>query len=439
MFCRLAIMASDLSEPSNEIDDSRRTLLTGGQVIDGTGADPRSDAAVLVDGDRITAVGPESELDYEADETAVVDVGDRTIMPGLVDAHTHITIYNHRTRGRFRLIDPRNTLAYNTIRATESAESFIEGGVTTIRECCGRDFISVSVRDAVEEGRLPGPRILPSGPLITITAGLDDKRPYFLDRNPANGWEVNGVDEVVQAVREHSKAGVSNIKLDASGAWTAFTDSRTPTMSERELAAAAEEARKFGITTACHAHDPQGIKNAARANVTSIEHGSFMDEEGLEIMLENDIYLVPTLASVEYFTDHAENFDMTDAQYQSIVEDLEAQRKSVKKAYDNGVEVAVGASSEPPGLPHGSTWREMMHFVEIGIPPEEAIVAGTQTAAELLGIEDETGTLEAGKAADILVVDGDPLEDIEVFGRESNPALVMKQGSVAVDNRPADD
>ncbi|MEA5387974.1 amidohydrolase family protein [Haloarculaceae archaeon H-GB11] len=344
-------MATRANATAGSIDDSEWTLLTGGQVIDGTGADPDSDSAVLVQGDRIAEVGPRDELDYPEDETEVVDVGDRTIMPGLIDAHTHITIYNHRTRGRFRLIDPRNTLAYNTIRATESAEAFIEGGVTTIRECCGRDFISVSVRDAIEEERLHGPRILPSGPLITITAGLDDKRPYFLDRNPANGWEVNGVDEVVQAVREHSKAGVSNIKLDASGAWTSFTDSKTPTMSERELAAAAEEARKFGITTACHAHDPVGIKNAARANVTSIEHGTYLDEEGLEIMLDNDISLVPTLASIEYFTDHADNFEMTDAQFQSIVDDLEAQNESVKMAKEAGIKVAVGASSEPPGLP----------------------------------------------------------------------------------------
>ena len=430
------MVSRTLPDTNSEIT-SEYVLLTGGRIIDGTGEDPISDAAVLVEGDRIVDVGPRDAIEYPESETTVLDLGDRTIMPGLIDAHTHITIYAHRTRGRFRLIDPRNTLAYNTIRALESAEQFIEGGVTTIREASGRDFISVSVRDAIEEGRVPGPRIHPSGPLLTITAGLDDKRPYFLDRNPANGWEVNGVDEVVKAVREHSKAGVKNIKLDASGAWTAFTDSTTPTMSEEELAAAAREAEKFGITTAVHAHDPIGIKNAARANPTSIEHGSYLDEEGLQLMLDNDIYLVPTLASVEYFISNASgDFEMTDEQFQSIVDDLEAQRESVKMAYENGVKIAVGASSEPPGLPHGETWREMKHLLEHGLTPSEVLVAGTQTSAEVLGIEDETGTLEAGKYADILVVDGNPLDDIDVFGEETNPALVMKEGQIAVDNRP---
>jgi imidazolonepropionase-like amidohydrolase len=412
----------------------RSTLVTGGRVVDGTGGDPIPDGAVLIEGDRIEAVGPRGDVDAPAD-VDVIDADGGTIMPGLVDAHTHITIYNLRARGRFRLIDPRNTLAYNTIRAVESARQFVEGGVTTIREAGGREFVSVSVRDAIEEGRLSGPRIHPSGPLLTITAGLDDKRPYFLDRNPANGWEVNGTDEVVQGVREQYKAGAKNIKLDASGAWTAFTDSRTPTMTERELTAAVEEAHKFGITVAVHAHDPEGIKNAARAGADSIEHGSYLDDEGIELMLKNDVALVPTLASVEYFISDGTDLEMTDEQFQSVVDDVEAQRESVRRAHEAGVTIAVGASSEPPGLPHGSTWRELMHLVELGFTEMEAIVAGTRTSAALLGIEDETGTVEPGKSADLLVVDGNPVDDVEVLGAGDNPLVVLKEGTVEVDRR----
>ncbi|MEA5387986.1 hypothetical protein VB779_13730 [Haloarculaceae archaeon H-GB11] len=161
-------------------DDDEYLLLRGGRLFDGTGDDLVTDGAVLVEGQRIAAAGPEGDLDVPDDAT-VVDVGDRTLMPGIVDAHTHLTIFNSRVRGRFRLSDPKNSLPYNTIRAMESVASYIDKGVTTQREVGGRDFISASVRDAIEEGRIPGPRLLPSGPILTPTAGLDDKRPYFVE------------------------------------------------------------------------------------------------------------------------------------------------------------------------------------------------------------------------------------------------------------------
>ncbi|MEA5409476.1 amidohydrolase family protein [Haloarculaceae archaeon H-GB2-1] len=386
-------------------DDDEYLLLRGGRLFDGTGDDLVTDGAVLVEGQRIAAAGPEGDLDVPDDAT-VVDVGDRTLMPGIVDAHTHLTIFNSRVRGRFRLSDPKNSLPYNTIRAMESVASYIDKGVTTQREVGGRDFISASVRDAIEEGRIPGPRLLPSGPILTPTAGLDDKRPYFVEGNLANGWEVNGRQEVVKAVREQKKAGVSTIKVDASGAWTAFSDSKTPTMSEEEMAAAVEEAHKFGLRVAAHAQATEGIKNAARAGVDTIEHATYLDEEGLELILDNDIIVVPTLIPFEEFLDAGEGVEMNESQRQALKDDRAAQRESFVMAHENGVQLAVGSDAIPPMVPHGDTHREIRHFHRLGFSKSDALVAATKSSAEAVGLGDEIGTLEPDKSADIIAVEG---------------------------------
>jgi len=418
-------------------DEDRQRLLTGGTVVDGTRSGPVPDGTVLMEGSRIVDVGPEHELDIDDSEVAVIDVGERTIMPGIVDAHTHLTIFNSRVRGRYRLSDPKNSLPYNTIRAVESVAAYLDNGVTTQREVGGREFISASIRDAIEEGRIPGPRVLPSGPIITTTAGLDDKRPYFMEGNLANGWEVNGTTEVVKAVREHYKAGVATIKLDASGTWTAFTDSKTPTMTEREMAAAVEEAHKFGLRVAVHAQAREGIKNAARAGVDTIEHGTYIDEEGIDLILENDIVLVPTLVPFEEFVDAGEVVEMTAEQSEQLEADLEAQRASVARAKERGVKVAVGSDAIPPMVPHGDTHREIRHFEANGFSPAEAVEAATRVSSEAVGLEDEIGTIEPGKCADLVVVDGNPLDDLDVLAADENPVVVLKGGAVVKDERRA--
>jgi imidazolonepropionase-like amidohydrolase len=415
-------------------DDDQRTFVRGGRLFDGTGADPIPDGAVLVEGTRISAVGPVDELDVPDDAT-VLNVGDRTLMPGIVDAHTHLTIFNSRVRGRFRLSDPKNSLPYNTIRAMESVASYIDKGVTTQREVGGREFISASLRDAIEEGRIPGPRVLPSGPILTPTAGLDDKRPYFVEGNLANGWEVNGRQEVVEAVREQYKAGVATIKVDASGAWTSFSDSKTPTMSEAEMAAAVEEAHKFGLRVAAHAQATDGIKNAARAGVDTIEHATYLDEEGLELILDNDIVVVPTLVPFEEFLEAGEGIEMNDDQRAALESDRAAQRESFRMAHENGVKLAVGSDAIPPMVPHGDTHREIRHFHRQGFSEREALVAATKASAEAVGLDGEIGTLEPGKYADVLAVDGNPLADLDVLAER--PTVVLKEGVVVKDERPA--
>jgi len=415
-------------------DDHQRTLVQGGRLFDGTGADQISDGAILVEGTRIAAAGPVDAIDVP-DDAAVLDVGDRTLMPGIVDAHTHLTIFNSRVRGRFRLSDPKNSLPYNTIRAMESVASYLDKGVTTQREVGGRDFISASLRDAIEEGRIPGPRVLPSGPILTPTAGLDDKRPYFVEGNLANGWEVNGQQEVLEAVREQYKAGVATIKVDASGAWTAFTDSKTPTMSEAEMATAVEEAHKLGLRVAAHAQATEGIKNAVHAGVDTIEHATYLDEEGLQLILDNDVHVVPTLVPFEEFLDSGPAVEMNEKQEAALEDDQEAQRESFRMAHENGVKLAVGSDAIPPMVPHGDTHREIHHFVELGCSEREALVAATKTSAEAVGLDDEIGTLEPGKYADVLAVDGNPLEDIDVLAER--PTVVLKEGAVVKDERPA--
>ncbi|MDZ7849383.1 MAG: amidohydrolase family protein [Halodesulfurarchaeum sp.] len=356
-------------------------------------------------------------------------------MPGIVDAHTHLTIFNSRVRGRYRLSDPKNSLPYNTIRAMENVRAYLEKGVTAQREVGGREYISVSIRDAIEEGRIPGPRVQPSGPILTPTAGLDDKRPYFVEGNLANGWEVNGETEIIQAVREQYKAGVATIKLDASGAWTAFSSSTTPTMTEPEIAAAVGEAHKFGIRVAAHAQATEGIKNAVRAGVDTVEHATYIDDEALDLLVENDVYVIPTLIPFVEFLKADDAVEMNDSQQAQLEADREAQLDSFRRAQERGVKLAVGSDAIPPLVSHGDTYREIALFVKHGFSPGDALVAATKNSAEALAIDADVGTLEPGKLADLIVIDGDPLDDISVLGDSTNPQIVMKGGTIMKDRR----
>jgi imidazolonepropionase-like amidohydrolase len=419
---------------SGQIAESNGTVLvTGGVLVDGTGGDPVADAGVVVEDGRITAVGPAEDLSVP-DGGEEIDVGGQTIMPGLVEAHTHMSQYAelNPVMGDFRAFTFDNTIEYNALKAAENLETMLVTGATTIRDMAGRDHLPMSLRDAVEDGTILGPRVNPTGPMITSTGGSDDNREAFrADENLSNGREANGVAEIVQEVREMFKAGATHVKLEGSGSWlSAFCDVHTQTLSQEEIEAAVEEAHRKDMTVAIHAQGTESVKAAARAGVDTIEHGNYADEEALRLIEENGVRLNPTLTPFNEFAKNAETCHLTDQHLADLEADRQASEESFALALEMDTPMFLGADSYPPlGLHDGGTAREARYWVEYGADPKFTIEHATRESAKALDRDDEVGTLEAGKYGDLLVVDGRPHEDIDDLRPEKMTA-VLKGGTV---------
>lgn len=407
--------------------------VVGGVLVDGTGAEPIEDGGVLIEGGRITAVGPTDDLDVPADAREI-DVDGQTIMPGMVEAHTHMSQYAelNPVMGRYRAITFENTIEYNAIKAAENLQIMLYSGATTIRDMAGRDLLPMSLRNAVEDGTILGPRVNPTGPMITSTGGSDDNRePFRADENLSNGREVNGTQEMVAEVREMFKAGATHIKLEGSGSWlSAFSGPHTQTLTEEEMRAAVVEAHRKDMTVGIHVQSNEGIKSAARAGVDTIEHGTYADKEALELIKENGARLVPTLTPFIEFAKNAETCHLTEQHLEDLKADQEAAKEMFANALEMDVPMALGSDSYPPLGPHvGATAREARFWVDWGCSPMNAIEHATRESAIALDRSDEVGTLESGKYGDLLVVDGLPHEDIESL-RPENMSIVMKGGAV---------
>jgi imidazolonepropionase-like amidohydrolase len=410
---------------------SQQVLLEGGQILDTGTRTALSDGYLLVDGGRVVEFGPVEDLDASVDPDRRIDITGRTAMPGIVDAHAHLSYTAETLRDGLGFTNPKNSLEYNAIGATKSARDTLSRGVTSIRDIGSRGGIAVAVRDAVEDGLVPGPRVVASGPILTTTAGLTDVHPPWIEEHAGFRQRIDGVDEAIRAVREQAKLGVDNVKVEASGEWIApFADSTTRTMREDEIRAVVEEAHARDMTVAAHAKAKEAIENAARAGVDTVEHGTFLDAEAAALLRENDVALVGTLTGQ---TDIAEKAVEEGDQPEELVEQLRAEiqtlRDAVRLAHEEGVTVLTGTDSGPPHSAQGNTGEEVAYLVEYGgFDPMEAIVAGTETTAEAVGLSD-VGTLEPGAVADVVVLDGDPLADPGLLADPGNVTSVLKAGT----------
>ena len=305
-------------------------------------------------------------------------------------------------------------------------------GATTIRDMAGRDLLPMSLRNAVEDGTIIGPRINPTGPMITSTGGSDDNRePIRADENLSNGREANGTDGMVKEVREMFKTGATHVKLEGTGSWlSAFSDAHTQTLTQEEIEAAVEEAHRKDMTVGIHAQGNEAVKSAARAGVDTIEHGTYADREALQLIKDNGSRLVPTLFPFNEFPKNAETCDLTDEHLADLEADYEAAEEMFTNALEMDVPMALGSDSYPPlGSHHGATAKEARYWVDFGSTPMNAIEHATRESAKALRREDEVGTLEVGKCGDVLVVDGIPHENIEDL-RPENMTTVMKGGTI---------
>ncbi len=401
---------------------TEQVAILAGQLIDGRSDLPIQDAAVLIEGDRIVAVGG-AEIIPEG--TRVIDLGDATLMPGLIDAHTHPLI----STDSYQIDHLRWSSAYKALRGLKAVQDNLMAGWTTLRIAGDADifYAHLDVRRAIDEGLFVGPRITGAGHYISVTGGGGDIN--FMAPEQilvADGLVVDGVDEIRKAVREEIKHGSDWIKLMVSGAFMSVGDDPQDVhFSPEELTAAVEEATRRGVPVMAHSHSAEGIKMAVRAGVRAIEHGSFIDDEGIELMVEHGVWLVPTGVIGAYYLEQEDVVGELDKMVELTRKYRTDRVERLRKAIQAGVKVAVG--SDFGGYPAEINAGEFKCMVDAGMTPMQAIQSGTRVGAELLGWDDRIGTVEPGKLADLVAVAGNPLEDITEMKRVT---FVMLGGKV---------
>ncbi len=372
-------------------------------------------AVVVVEGDRIASVNPD-----RVPEGEVIDLGDLTLLPGLMDMHVHLT---GDLEGDWVHRAVKETAADAALRGARNARITLLAGFTTVRDVGAAGFSNVALARAVEKGLIDGPRIVPSAHALGITGGHCDVTGYapgVMELGPEAGV-ADGVDEVLKAVRYQIKHGAKVIKTCATAGVLSFEGPvGAQQYSEEELRAMVEEAARHGLKVAAHAHGTEGIIAAVRAGVASIEHGSMLNDEAIALMKERGTYLVPTT----YLAD-AINLDALPPPVRAKAEHvLPIAKESVRRAIEAGVKIAFGTDAAV--FPHGQNAREFAALVERGMTPLEAIRAATLNAADLLGVDDR-GRIAPGTLADLVAVPGDPLEDVRVL---EDVRFVMKGGRV---------
>lgn len=390
-----------------------RYLIEAGCVIDGLGGEPRENVDILVEGEHIAALGARGSIQSTVD--GVVRVHEHVALPGIIDAHVHPCFDP----------DPGNhisvagePMAMHAIRGVNNMRSMLAGGITSIRTLGTAHDLDFSLRDAIRQGIVPGPRIVAAGRGISITGGHG----FYIS------FEADGPDQVRSAVRKAVKNGADVIKLFVTGGvMTPCGIPGTPQLDLEEIEAAVREAGKHGRKLASHAEGRQGVNDALIAGVDSIEHGYFMDnDEGLALLLERGAYLVPTIMAYDLIANGSKLGVPTEAVKNARMA-LEYNTVGFRNALDAGANIAMGSDAGTAFNDHGRSWRELGFMVANGMEPMQAIVAATRNGADLLGIGDRLGTLQPGKIADIIVVDGDPLSDIAQVG---NVMWVIKDGRI---------
>jgi imidazolonepropionase-like amidohydrolase len=382
------------------------------RVFDGTSEGVIEDGAVVVEDGRIASVGPARGL---PPNTEAVDLGDVTLMPGLVDAHVHLV---WDASAEPHEVVERESRALTVLRCAKNAAIHLCAGVTTVRDVGSTDGLAVEIGRAVELGILSGPRVVAAGRAIAMTGGHG----WFLGR------EADGPDALRRAVREEIKAGATCIKLMASGGVYGHAEEPgSPQLTVEEMRSGVEEAHKARRKAAAHAYSVEAINNALEAGVDSVEHGSFLDRETIERMREQGTYLVPTMSVYAAMAEKGPGLGSPEYITRKTAEVLEASGEAFRLALEVGVPVAAGTDCGAPGHPHGTLPEELRPMVEAGATPLQALRFGTSAAAELLGLGDEVGSLEPGKWADLLAVAGDPTLDIQSL-REVR--LVLRDGVV---------
>jgi imidazolonepropionase-like amidohydrolase len=399
-----------------------------GRLIDGTGAAPVTDATVVVQGERIASIVRGAK---PPDGAEVIDLREATCLPGLIDAHSHLLI----ATDDYQVDHLRRSSAYKALRGLAVAQDLLKAGWTSLRVAGDADvfFAHLDLRTAIDEGMFVGPRITGAGHYLSITGGGGDINFLAPEHHVvADGLVVDGVEECRKAVRNEVKHGSTWIKVLVTGAFMSAGDNpQRVQFSPEELGAIVSEANRLGVPVMAHAHAAEGIKLALRAGVRSIEHGTFIDDEGIALPKQHDAFLVPTLYVGEYYMNEGAQSEAQRKFVELGRRYREEYLRRIGAAVKAGVKIGLG--TDYVGFPVPYAAREFGMLVKVGMTPMQAIQAATRSNAELLGWSDRVGTLEAGKLADLIAVPGDPLADISVLERVS---FVMLGGRRVPDLRP---
>ena len=401
--------------------------LKAARLFDGRGDAVVPNGVVIVEGGQIRAAGSGLAIPAGA---RVIDLGDATLLPGLIDAHTHVT--NESTdewlQGFFNNVS--RDVAESAIRATVNARKILAAGFTTVRDVGSGDYIDVGLRNTIRDGVVPGPRMLVAVHALGARGGHCDEGGFPFNRfGPEPGIEhgiASGPDQFRDAVRFQVKYGADVIKICATGGVLSLADEvDTSQLSQEEMNAIVEEAHRLHKKVAAHAHGAEGARFAIRAGVDSIEHGSFMGDEELRMMKERGTWLVPTLLAGEYAAGRSAIRHYPPAIAAKAKAAVAVRSDMFRKALRMGVKIAFGTDSAVS--PHGINAQEFGLMVDLGMTPAAALRAATASAADLLGLSQTIGTLQPGKAADVIAVPGNPLADIHAMERVK---FVMKGGEV---------
>ena len=409
------LLAQSPTKETVLIKAGRLVVVRSGRVL--------TDQAILIEGDRIRQVGPAQSIQAPAD-ARVIDLSSATVLPGLIDCHTHLTLEPGQNGYESLGISiPREALF-----GAKNAKLTLEAGFTTVRNVAAHGYTDVALRDAINAGDVPGPRIDAAGPAIGVTGGHMDNSLLAPEYHHSSESVADGVPALIAKVREQVKYGADVIKIAATGGVLSKGDSPEATQfSDEEIRAVVAEAHRLGRKVAAHAHGAVGIKQAVLAGVDSIEHGSFIDAEAIGLMKEKGTYLVPTLYLADWFIENYQRLRVPEFMVEKAKVVMPAARQNIARAFKGGVKVAFGTDAAV--YPHGLNAREFAVMVKLGMTPMQSIQAATVNAADLLGWSDRVGSIEAGRFADIIAVKGDPTVDVTVLERVF---FVMKGGQVVV-------
>jgi imidazolonepropionase-like amidohydrolase len=399
----------------------KRTVIRAGRVLNVRTGELRANQAIVIEGDKIAQIAPSSEV-KTANGDVTIDLPDATVLPGLIDMHTHLT-YDLNSLGYQGL---SISTAREALHGARNAKRTLEAGFTTVRNVGAKDYADIALRDAINDGDVIGPRMVASGPAIGITGGHCDENLLPPAFHFEGGGVADGVEAVQHKVREVIKYGADVIKICATGGVLSKGDD--PNASQftlEEMKAIVADAHRLGRKVAAHAHGAEGVRWASEAGVDSIEHGHLMDDAAIATLKKNGTYLVPTLFLTEYMQKNMDRSDVPEYSKQKMRWIASAAQQNVKKAFDAGVKVAFGTDAAV--YPHGLNAGEFHVYVQLGMTPLAAIQTATVNAFDLLGPKFPVGTLEPGKFADVVAVDGDPTKDVTIL---EHVKFVMKGGTV---------
>lgn len=405
---------------------AKTVAIVGGQIIDGTGAEPVQNGLLLIEGDRIAYSGKAEGKSVPRD-AEVVDASGASVLPGLMDVHVHISLNAPADLLKEAISRPVGQVAFEI---AHNLRETVAGGVTTIRTVSDLAHLDIAARDSINKGVMVGPRMHPCGKGLTTTGGHGDLMPCWLCQSHGDISEVvDGVDAIRGAVRKQVKAGANWIKLfQTGGVVDPHGRIDAEEFSPSEFDAAVETARIAGIPVAVHAHNKTAILRSIRSGCRSIEHGMHFDEECAQVAREYGAFLVPTLTVMDRIMVHGAQHGVPQFMIDNVRERTTKHHDYVRYAHEIGANLACGTDAGSMLTPHGSAGREVVQFVKCGIPVLQAISIATQNTARLLNVEQEVGTLKADKLADVIVVEDDVTRRVEALENAGNMRHVLIGG-----------